>query len=133
MCSGNFLKYIFHFWSERVCYTNPPNPSYFKGPTITCEDLYNFWEVTWFFYVIILHYFFGNFFDLNNLFKFFVDHIHRFSQFVSIYKKFVSFYAYAYFHAYAYLHADAYFLHMDIFMNFFYFYVMISFLFYTNK
>ena len=34
--SGHSPKSTFLFPSEKVCYTNPPTPSDFKGPTNTC-------------------------------------------------------------------------------------------------
>ena len=33
----NLLSLVFHFPSERVCYTNPPNPSDFKGVYTVCD------------------------------------------------------------------------------------------------
>ena len=37
-------NYIFHFRSKRLCYTNPQNPSDFKGPTNTCDTAYLAYE-----------------------------------------------------------------------------------------
>ena len=38
--SGQFPKSSFHFLSDRVFYTNPPNPSDFKGPTNMCATVF---------------------------------------------------------------------------------------------